>query len=67
MEVERKSEILANLPSDENSKTYNFVNSNGKHVVKREGLNPRPSARVTRSMARGDTVTADGRAFMRTK
>ena len=72
VEVEPKSQILANLPSDENSKTYNFVNSNGKHVVQREGLNPRASvlkssARVTRSMARGDTHTADGRAFIRRK
>ncbi|CAB3978487.1 Phosphatidylserine synthase 1 [Paramuricea clavata] len=41
---ETKGEILANLPSDENSKTYNYVNSNGKHVVEHEGLGPRPSS-----------------------
>jgi hypothetical protein len=71
VEVEPKSEILASLPSDESSKTYNFVNSNGKHMMQREGVNPRPSttrstARVTRSMmARGDTDTSDKKAFSR--
>lgn len=53
-----KNDILDKLPSDESTKVYNYVRSNGEYVVRRDKLNPRPSAmkssaRVTRSMAKG--------------
>lgn len=54
-----KEDILDNIPSEESTKVYNYVNSNGKDVVKKDRVNSRSAAgetytRITRSMARGN-------------
>ncbi|XP_028405150.1 phosphatidylserine synthase 1-like [Dendronephthya gigantea] len=65
-ESESRGEALASLPSDEKNKAYNYVSSNGRHVVRPDGPSASPS-RVTRSMAKVGKGTVDDRGVDRRK
>lgn len=57
-----KDEVLDKLPSEESTKAYNYVTSNGANVVRREPVEPY-NARITRSMARGRNSSVEDGAI----